>query len=51
VARELLSSVKFDEDNKIRLIGLTVSNTDEKEEKSPGFRQLLLDFGDDDERL
>jgi DNA polymerase-4 len=46
IAIELLSSIKFDEENKIRLMGLTVSNT---EENASGFRQLLLDFGDDDE--
>jgi DNA polymerase-4 len=51
VARELLSSIKFDEDNKIRLMGLTVSNTDEREWEPSGFRQLLLDFGDDEEYL
>lgn len=48
VTKELLSSVKFGEDSKIRLMGLTVSNTDEKEGKIPGFRQLLLDFGENE---
>ncbi|MDR1511115.1 MAG: DNA polymerase IV [Synergistaceae bacterium] len=47
VARELLSSIKFDEDNKIRLMGLTVSNADEQEGGNHGFRQLLLDFEED----
>jgi DNA polymerase-4 len=46
IAIELFSSIKFDEENKIRLMGLTVSNT---EENGSGFRQLLLDFGDDEE--
>jgi DNA polymerase-4 len=49
MAKELLRSVKFDEDNKIRLMGLTVSNTNEKEESVPEFRQLLLDFDEDED--
>jgi DNA polymerase-4 len=49
IAKELLRSVKFDENNKIRLMGLTVSNTEEDDWRNSGFRQLLLDFGEDDE--
>jgi DNA polymerase-4 len=48
-AKDLLSSVEVGENGKIRLIGLTVSNAKDKEYDPPGFRQLLLDFGEDED--
>jgi DNA polymerase-4 len=45
VATELLRAVQFNPAQRIRLMGLTVSNAEE--ENHSGYRQLLLDFGDD----
>jgi DNA polymerase-4 len=42
VSRELMRSIQFDEDNKIRLIGLTVSNSED--ETASLYRQRLLDL-------
>ncbi|MDR1483017.1 MAG: DNA polymerase IV [Synergistaceae bacterium] len=44
VAKELLDSTNIDIERQIRLMGLTVSNT---EREQTGYRQLLLDFGDE----
>ncbi|GHV37355.1 hypothetical protein FACS1894187_13860 [Synergistales bacterium] len=44
VAKELLNAVEFGNDKKIRLMGLTVSNTEYKIDD----RQLRFDFGDED---
>jgi DNA polymerase-4 len=46
VAKELLRSVHLDHGQKIRLMGLTVSNAED--ENRGGYRQMLLDFGDED---
>jgi DNA polymerase-4 len=45
VSKELLNMVDFNENKKIRLMGLTVSNAEE--ENSIEYRQLKLDFGDE----
>jgi DNA polymerase-4 len=47
VAKQLLSTVQFGDGDKIRLMGLTVSNADGG--GNTGYRQRLLDFGDEDE--
>jgi DNA polymerase-4 len=49
VSKELLASVDFGENKKIRLMGLTVGNA--KEADSTGYRQLELDFGDEEDYL
>jgi DNA polymerase-4 len=45
VSQELLTSVDFGENEKIRLMGLTVGNAEETD--STGYRQLELDLGDE----
>lgn len=45
VAKELLGSVQFEGDGKIRLMGLIVSNSES--DGNTEYRQRLLDFGDD----
>jgi DNA polymerase-4 len=47
VAKELLDAVRFDSENKIRLIGLTVSNAES--DGAARYRQLTLDFGDEED--
>jgi DNA polymerase-4 len=49
VSKGLLASVDFGENKKIRLTGLTVGNA--KETDSTGYRQLELDFGDEEDYL
>ncbi|GHV50235.1 DNA polymerase IV 2 [Synergistales bacterium] len=45
-ARDLLDAVKFDTGHRIRLMGLTVSNSEN--DSSTGYRQRTLDFGDEE---
>jgi DNA polymerase-4 len=49
ISKGLLASADFGENKKIRLMGLSVSNAEE--ENDAGYRQLMLDFGDDADYL
>jgi DNA polymerase-4 len=47
VSQELLASIDFGENKKIRLMGLTVGNAEETD--ITGYRQLELVFGDEED--